>query len=358
MKLGLWGARMDNSGLGMQTWEFYRHMRPDKTLVVDISALEKLPERVMQQYPERYTKDQIGEVNIIHGFPNEYDIRDFLRGLDVVFIAESSYRMDFYQIAREMGVKTAVQYNYEFFDWFGDSIWATPDMFIAPSTWHYEDVGAFCKQRDIKHVYLHCPVAREQIPRRFIDSGLSFVHIAGRPAAHDRNGTYCFLNAISASDGDLRGIVYTQDKALEQEIKSEFPSVEVRKTPHNYTDLYKKGSVLVIPRKYGGNCLPLNEALSAGMPVIMSDLSPQNDFLPKRWLVEAKKTDIEFAPRFKVDVYECDPIALAFRMRWFASLSHDDMKEQSNIASDLADTISWKTMEPKYREVLEALCAL
>ena len=44
------------------------------------------------------------------------------------------------------------------------------------------------------------------------------------------------------------------------------------------------------------------------------------------------------------------------RMRWFKSLDHFGMLEQSNIASDLADQISWKTMKPNYEEVFEALC--
>lgn len=354
-RLGLWGARMDNSGLGMQTWEFYRNMKPAKTVVVDISMLEKTPDRVMKQHPERYP-----DAMIIQGIPNEYDIRRFLEDLDVVFIAESAYNFDFYRIAREIGVKTAVQYNYEFFDWTQDSIWSNnpPDMFIAPSTWHYEDVTARAEALSAKHVYLHCPVDRSKIVRRNIDSAVSFVHVAGRPAAHDRNGTYTFLNAIQVSEGQLRGVVYTQDKNLEHEIKSEFPSIDVRVNVNDYTDIYKKGSVLVLPRKYGGNCLPMNEALAAGMPVIMSKLSPQIDFLPDRWLVNAHETDIEFAPRFKIPVYECDPVGLMLRMRWFVSLSNQDMREQSQIASDLADTISWETMKPKYEEVFEALCHL
>ena len=140
MRLGLWGARMDNSGLGQQTFEFYRHMNPNKVVVIDISMLEKTPERRLKQYPERYIGTNLGkpnaeqsQINIIHGIPQEFEIRQFLNGLDVVFIAESAYNMSFYQIARQMGVKTAVQYNYEFFDWFGDSIWEVPDLFIAPT---------------------------------------------------------------------------------------------------------------------------------------------------------------------------------------------------------------------------------
>ena len=354
MRLGLWGARMDNSGLGMQTWEFYNHMKPAKTVVVDISQFEKTEDRRLKQYPERYPEN----ARFITGFPNQFDIADFLKDLDVVFIAESSYNMDFYRMAREAGVKTAVQYNYEFFDWFGDSIWQVPDLFIAPSTWHYDEVQSFCDNKKIKHVYLHCPVATEKISNRYIGSALTFVHVAGRPAANDRNGTYTFLNALQLAPDDLRGRVYTQDKELANEIKREFPSVDLKVNTRDYQDIYKKGSVLVLPRKYGGNCLPLNEALAAGMPVIMSKVSPQTDFLPDEWLVEAHKTDIDFAPRFKLDVYECDPAALMLKMRWFKSLDDMRMLAQSKVASDLGHSISWDVMKPKYEEVFEALCQL
>jgi len=355
MKLGLWGARMDNSGLGMQTWEFYNAMQPDKTVVVDISPLEASPERVMKQYPERYP-----DAVFIYGIPNETEIREFLKDLDIVFIAESAYNMDFYRIAKEYPVKVAVQYNYEFFDWFEGSIWANnlPDLFIAPSTWNYDKVGELCEKKGVKHVYLHCPVNRDKIPRRYIDSATTFVHIAGRPADHDRNGTETFLKAIELSNGDLKGRVFTQDKELKRKINAEYPDIDVRHDLKNYQEIYKKGSVLVLPRKYGGNCLPMNEALAAGMPVIMSKVSPQTDFLPDRWLVVAKESDIHFAPRFPLELYECEPADVMLRMRWFKSLSNQDMKEQSDLADQLAESISWKTMKPKYEEVFEALCHL
>lgn len=361
MRLGLWGARMDNSGLGMQTLEFYHAMKPAKTVVVDISQLEAKPERRMNQYPSRYTDQKHGELKIIYGIPNEFDIREFLQDLDVVFIAESAYNMGFYPIAKEMGVKVAVQYNYEFFDWYDGSIWANnpPDMFIAPSTWHYQEVEEFCKSKGLQHVYLHCPVNRDKITRRNIESALTFVHIAGRPAANDRNGTMTFLEATKLDENEeLRFLVYTQDKELEHTIKRDYPRVEVRYNVSNYTDIYKKGSVLVLPRKYGGNCLPMNEALAAGMPVIMSKVSPQTEFLPERWLVTAKETEIDFAPRFKIPVYECDPVDVFFRMRWFKSLSNEDMREQSNLADALAQSISWAEMKPQYEQALAALCIL
>lgn len=367
MNLGLWGARMDNSGLGMQTWEFFNAMRPDKTMVVDISPLEHNPNRIMEQYPERYQSDHFGQtVTYIEGLPNEFDIRNFLADLDVVFIAESAYNMNFYAIAREMEVKTAVQYNYEFFDWNEASMYAAnpPDMFIAPTTWNYEKVSKRCleyktkRDMDVKHVYLHCPVNRDKIPFRRIESATVFVHIAGRPAAEDRNGTKQFLEAIELANGDLTGLVYTQDKKLANDIKANYKNVKVKVNTNDYSDLYKKGSVLVLPRKYGGNCLPMNEALSAGMPVIMSNLSPQADFLPKDWLVNAHETDIKFAPRFPLPVFEVEPVELMIKMRLFKSYSASDMHDQNEKANQLAESISWYEMAPKYTEVLEALCQL
>ena len=54
MRLGLI-ARCDQSGLGVQTHEFYRHMQPDKTLVIDVGHLyNKTTHCNKRSYPDRY----------------------------------------------------------------------------------------------------------------------------------------------------------------------------------------------------------------------------------------------------------------------------------------------------------------
>ena len=353
MRLGLWGARMDNTGLGYQTLGFYKHLKPTKTAVIDISSWERTPSRVMKQYPKRYDDS----VMFITGLPTDAQMSEFLNDLDVVLIVESAYNLNFYKIAREKGVKTAVQYNYEFFDWILTPAYPRPDMFIAPSRWNYDIINDFCSANQIQHIYIHYPVDRSEIKFRHIDYAKKFVHIAGRPAAHDRNGTYTFLQAISQDENNIiKGIVYTQDKDLIKEIKAEYPSVEVRQTA-NHAEMYKKGDVLVLPRKYGGNCLPMNEALSAGMPVIMTNLSPQDSLLPQEWLVSATENkDIDFVPRTKILVYECSPHELYLKMAWLHSLSTQDMAEQNKRANIIADSISWDTLRPMYETALESLC--
>jgi glycosyltransferase involved in cell wall biosynthesis len=358
MKLGL-VARADNTGLGIQTWEFYRHMKPSRTLVVDISSLNH-----NKQFPDRYTE---GEVMFCSGFPNAGTIEEFLQGLDIIFVAESAYNYHLIQRARELGVKTAIQYNYEFFDWFVYGHYPLPDLFIAPSTWHYEKIDNFCRERNIKHVYLHCPVDRQRLPYRKITKARTFVHPLGKPAAHDRNGTMLFLMSLLEVKSNITVRIRTQSESwLYDLLRSENKEALIDQMPSNvafefdtvdhedYWKPYGSGDVMVMPRRYGGNCLPLNESLSVGMPCIMTDLSPNNQFLPRRWLVPSYK-GWEFTPRTSIDVHTINVSDLAHKIDELAGMSELDFWYENKVADMLADSISWKLMQPKYQEVLENL---
>lgn len=361
MKLGLI-ARADNSGLGIQTLEFYRHMCPDKTLVVDISDLNG-----NTVYPERYPE----RAKFCKGFPADIDIREFLEGLDCVFIAEAAYNVNFYDIARSMGVKTAVQYNYEFMDWLVNPNYPKPDMFIAPSMWNYLKVASWCEQNQVKLEYLHCPVDREKILFRQIQQAKVFLHPAGRSAAHDRNGTELVIQAAAYIESDAKIIIHFQGeqglphqathtiqwyKDLAKELNIPKERLEFIETEYeNYEEAYKTGDVLLLPRRYGGNCLPLNEALSAGMPVIMTDIKPNNSLLPRDWLVPAFLED-KFTPRTEVGIYGVDPTMLARKIDYFARMSPTKVISESNQAGFIASTISWTALKPIYIAVLEKLC--
>lgn len=348
MRIGLI-ARADNTGLGNQTYEFYRHMKPHKTMVVDISHLNG-----NINHFDRYPDGQV-----IQGFPKSHNIDEFLQDLDVVFVAESPYNYYLYQRARELGVKTAVQYNYEFFDWYSHPNLPTPDMLIAPSRWHYDKVEEFCKERDIKHVYLHCPVNREALPFVEKRQARKLLHVAGKPAAWDRNGTESVLDAMEFINEDVEVYITVQSpKYMEDWIKRGKGSPKLHfldtSTLADYTQLYKDMDVMLLPRRYGGNCLPLNEALSTGMPVIMPDVSPNNMLLPPMWLIPAQKVG-EFKPRMIVDIMGVNPLDLAHKIDEMAR-DTENAVHNSRVADAIAKQIDWKFMEPMYREALESLC--
>lgn len=363
MRVGLI-ARADNSGLGMQTWEFFNHMLPSKTLVVDMSS-----HNGNRIYGERY-QGKPG-VSWCMGIPNKGTIDEFLVDLDVVFIAEAPYNFYLYQRAREMGIKTAVQYNYEFFDWFKYPEYPKPDLLIAPSRWNYDVVERWCAEQGIKHVYLHCPVDRIKLPFRKNTQHRTFLHMVGRAAAHDRNGTETVIAASKyVKNKDAIILIHFQgEQGLGHQVTHTFDDYFNYLNEHgsdrnimmqqqeydNYQDVYKDADVLLLPRRYGGNCLPANEALSLGMPVIMTNISPNNAWLPKDWLVPAQKMG-EFTPRMTVDIYGADPIALAMKIDEFANMSAEQVYAHNLIADGLARKIDWDELKGQYMEVLEALC--
>lgn len=360
MKLGLI-ARADNSGLGMQTWEFYNHMRPAKTLVVDMSA-----HNGNRQYPERYPTDAVFK----QGIPTVGDIDEFLEGLDCVFVAEAPYNYYLYHRAKELGIKTAVQYNYEFLDWFKYTHFPTPDMLIAPSKWNYDIVDAWAKERGIQHVYLHCPVNRNKLPFRERDCYKTFLHVVGRAAAHDRNGTTTVIKAAKYLRSNAiiklhfqgeQGIGHQVTHTLgdyQQILAREGNNGNIVLEQHeydNYQDIYKDADALLLPRRYGGNCLPMNEAVSCGMPVLMPDIVPNNTFLDRTWLMPAKVIG-QFEPRTIIDIYDVDPVDLARKIDEFANMPPEQAKAHSQIANVLAEKIDWDEMKRAYLDALEGLC--
>lgn len=328
-------VRADDTGLGYQTRAYYKHLNPHKTVIIDISNLNGN----IQHY------DWYKDVSLIRGIPTDEQVRSILMDTDVLLTAETPYNLNLYKIAREMGVKTACVENPEFYDHIKYPQYEMPDLIILPSVWMQREITAHATSRMTKVVQLHHPVDREDITFK-LRTTHKFLHIAGKPAANDRNGTFDFLYAVPD------GVVAIQDDNIANRIKRRYRHARVLQNINDRNWMYQTGDVLVLPRKYGGNCLPLNEALASGMPVIMPDISPNNHILPKEWLVPARVTDY-FTPRTKVDIYSVDPDALRLKIEWFRG---QDMEKLSRQASDIADTISWETLKPKWIEALEALC--
>lgn len=318
------------SGLGYQTKDYYEHLNPDRTLVVDISAHNGM-EQNYHWYPDAL---------VSVGFPRPDVIRNFLYGLRTVLTAETPYNYDLYAIAREMGVKTVCVVNYEFFDWFKYPDYPTPDVIVSPSSWHSSEIEEFCKSRGIKYYQIHHPVDRQRFPFR-LRTTKKFLHIAGNPATFDRNGTWDAMNAIP--DGN----VVTQNEELARHLRMKYRHSSVWTKVEDPNFMYNLGDVLVFPRRYGGNCLPLNEALSSGMPVIMPDIEP-NRILPEEWLVPAEVTG-SFEPRTKIDLYSVDPEALREKVEWFKNCQ---IETESIKADEIAQTISWEALKPKWEAIL------
>ncbi|WP_029925466.1 glycosyltransferase [Nocardia otitidiscaviarum] len=337
MRLGLI-ARAENTGLSTQTWEFAQHMHPAKTLLVDMSRDRGRPFR-----PDLYP-----DAAVSHGAPTRRALDSFLDSVDVVFTAETAYSNDLYLLARQRGVKVVLQPNYEFLD-----RTATPDLWAAPSLWHFDELP------DPK-THLPVPIATERFPPRPTpERATRFLHIVGRPAIHGRNGTEDLLKALQHVHAPVSVTIRCQDPGYVTTLlrHRDIPAhvtlgIDCADLP-NYWDAYDS-DVLVMPRRFGGLCLPAQEALAAGMPVIMPAVSP-NDWLPSEWLVPATHAG-RFTARVPVDLYTVDHEALASKIDQLAT-DTDFYGKAAALAGDIADQMSWERLKPMYDQTFAELIA-
>lgn len=328
-------VRSDNGGLGNETWDAWRHLKPYKTLVVDLSGING-----HKQYPERYTGAHVRKHD---GFLDADAMEWLTDDVDTLLTYEIPYGYKLFNIAREKGVKTILFVHYEFCDYLNQDL-PRPDIVVSPSDWHYEDLVKAMGSTPV--IRLNHPVDRERIPFRNINKISTFVHIAGVKLYEDRNGTELFLQSIPLIKSDVKFIIYSQhDIGVIDD-----PRVETRLPVENYWELYNQGDCLVLPRRYGGQALPMNEAMSAGMIPLMLDCDPTNRILTKMHLVEVTGSK-KIMTRTQIDCFTTTPEILSEKIDSFASLSPLAVQALNKYSDRYAESISWENLIQLYNEL-------
>jgi len=342
MKLGLI-VFCNNGGLGIQTRRLAYMLKPDRLLAIDSSGFSKIKEQHFEWY-EGFNGYRV------KGFPNDREISIFLRGLTHVLCVENPLNYNLTKIAKQIGIKVFVQTNYEFCDFLNRPELILPHKFLMPSYWKVKEM----KKRfgDDKVDYLPPPIDPNEFKEareiNFKRNGQPrFLHIVGTLAANDRNGTLDLLESLKYTKSDFELVIHSQ-----QELPSEYMVNDRRvkysmRSLENSSDLYKDFDALILPRRYAGLCLPCNEALMSGLPVIMTDTSPNNELLPKEWLVKCFKSG-EFMTRTIIDIYKSEVRELAKKIDWLTK-QNGDIKIQ---AFDLGyNNFSESVLLPKYKEL-------
>lgn len=308
-KLGLVVFSSD-TGLGNQSRRLTHMLQPERILLIDNSNFSKNT----TQHPEWYNGYNGWSVK---GAPSNFAIDKFLNGLTHLFLLENPLNWYMVRRARKLGIKVYFHCNYEFCDNLKERELPLPDKFVMPSPWMVEEM----KQRfgEDRVVYLPPPLyandykeAREANFKR--KTGRQFLHIAGTIAARDRNGTLDLLRALAFTDSQFTLTIKSQHPLPDEYMQ--FGDSRVRfsfGTEPEVSNLYKDYDAMILPRRYGGLCLPMAEALMAGLPVIMPDISPNNKILPAKWLVSAHQKE-ELMTRVAIPVYETSPAALALKI--------------------------------------------
>jgi len=343
MRLGII-ARSDNTGLGNQTRELVNMLNPDKILLIDSSHFNG-----NQQHPEWYEGYNYRKTSV--GMPTTKEYLRFLQDIDVVLSCETFYSPNFIDLAKKHNVKTILQYNYELFGHMNSPNLTLPDVLLSPSLWNIEIVQ---KMFGDKTKVIHLPpptttsIFDEARANNLSKTHNRILHIGGKKAAKDRNGTESILEMMTKSKADFELVIKTQTdlkiKAKDSRITIDTDNIK------NRQDLYSGYDAMILPRRYAGLCLPMNEALISGLPVFMTDISPNNIVLPSQWLIPSEKIG-SFQTKSMVDIYTPN-------LDKFASLI-DDYVENSNKINSKQQAIdlgfshfSVENLKDKYLEII------
>lgn len=340
-------VRSDNSGLGNQSRSLCRMLNPDRVLVVNSN-----PFNGNEQHPEWYADY---DCVFTQGWPTDKECHDFIYGLTHVISAETIYNEQMYWLAKRYGTKIFIQPNWEFLDHLRRSI-PVPHMWLMPSYWHLEDM----KRIFPNTVYLPPPIIMEDFANNAkqnlkTNKKKRLLHVVGKFASNDRNGTIDLLKCLEKSKGKYELVIHTQfDLPPEVQVLLNDNRITLRRDNfENPVDIYKGFDAVIMPRRYAGLCLPMNESLASALPVIMPDISPNNQILPEEWLVPAYKKEV-FMARTAIDVYESDLEALARKIDGLSTMSDKDITAWKLDAYSIASReYSSDSLQDKYKNILE-----
>lgn len=333
-------ARAENRGLGIQTWEAYRNLRPARVLVIDPGPLGRGHRMHLDRF--RHARTVVGWDG--HRVDDEATVKAWLSGLDVVYSAETLYDWRIADWARDAGGTTVVHVNPEFFK-HDDPNLAHPDAWWSATVWRHEHLPP-----GTRVVPMPCPTDRwrDRDEPWTGDRPLRVLHVAGKAAARDRNGTLTVLEANRRTQSprlDVR--IASQDRNLRRVAGGRRRQVTLSTEVDDYWMLYPGHDLLLLPRRYGGLCLPAIEAMGAGLAVAMTDVEPQASTWPIL-PIPARATHRPMrTPAGMIAVHDTDPRLLARTLDRWAS-SPDEVADAQHAARQWAQESSWRVLRERW----------
>lgn len=338
-------ARCDARGLGHLTKSFFDHMHPDKTLVIELDFGE------WDQHPEWYDHPA-REVEVVSVGPDlrlrRSVIDGFLKGLDVVYTAETWYDDTLVRRAHALGVKVVCHGMPELCDHRKSQTPAGPVEWWWPTGWLTDNPllpdGPIVP---IPHLSKpdHCMTASPSV------GPLQVLHVAAAAMA-DRNGTNAFAAAMNLVEADINITIVDQGARNPRVIDM------IDRHAIAYSDgnddrwiNYVGQHVLVHTRRYGGLSITANEAAAAGLALVLTDRYPENNWpgltVPS---LGSKRQRMKFG---NVQVDSPDPAAIASAITLLAD-NRDTLAQLQADSLRWSEAHSWERLAPTYWTLLAA----
>lgn len=306
---------------------YAREMWPDMVLHVRIAS----PSHRWPHNPDAFTGMGLNEiaVDLRDDRLDEDAMRAFVDSVDVIFTAETMYDWRLCNIAREADVATIVHGNPEFYRHDRELREAPgPDSWWWPTNWLIGQLPS--------GPIVPIPVDDDwpHLAGDPNDEVLHVVHVAGHRAAGDRNGTEPFMAALRLIGSKVRVTVVGQDGSLPPagrlpknvELVTNLEGVDDRR------QLYAEAHLVVLPRRYGGNCLPAYEAMASGCALAMSNCAP-NHAWPVA-LIAGRMGRPQRTPFGSIPAFSCSPHSIA-------SVIDNLARDRGHLACLMGESTEW-----------------
>jgi len=327
----------------VQSREIAQHLRPDWTLMVDSE-----PESPFNKDFATFVDGPMTVMSPENGKLDLFTIERMLRThkIQALLTVESFYDERLLGLCRNMGVKTFDQMNPEFYRGHREA----PDEWWWPTPWltHRLPIG---KLMPVPVPWLnHVSHGKER---------LNVLHVAGKRGVGDRNGTRLLIESLPFLRSPITVTITCQDNAekwysliRENEVSNKGEASVFLQTASSSDRraLYVGQDLLVMPRRFGGLCLPVLEAAGSGMAIAMTACSP-NEW----WPVFPMDCDRDVAvqvPFGNIPTMTVQPETIAQTIEMYAK-NREELRFQQDQSRMWAEHNTWDQLGPKYIERME-----
>jgi glycosyltransferase involved in cell wall biosynthesis len=262
-RIGLIGYCCD-TGLGLVTRDFHRHLPFDSWLVIKHPMLGVAYDR-LDESCEVYQEERSG-IQVIN----------WLERLDAVFSVQSAYIPWLWRLCKKMGKSIGLMPNAE---WLQLDLPSTNlvDRFIAPT----QDCAALLAAAGFadRTVYIPHVIDTSRFAFKCRRKAELFLHCRGWGGYSERKGTAVFIEAARRCPEIPFALRF------QREVDTDIPpNVQVFGVANTPEELYNVGDVAIQPSKWEGVGLQIIEAMACGLPTIVCDAAPMNEHVVERSL--------------------------------------------------------------------------
>lgn len=339
-------VRTDQGGLANQTQQLWQYLRPDAVLLVDLPDGSRRGDSQLAALANRPEVVGVAHSDVIH--PDL--LLDVAGQVDALVTVECLYTgapgpgARIWQAVNDRCLTVLVANPELYADYNAARI-------VLPTSWHLD------RFPDATVVPHPAPVEDAAAYRRTRSARARvFLHVEA-PAMLDRNGTEIVAAALPLVAEPCTLIVRSHRANRRGPLAAEqIGRVRVvwdNSRPVDWTACYHPADtdVLVLPRRYGGLSMVVQEAAALGIPALMTDVAPQDLEGWPGWRVPASVWRHSLMRGGEFPVYECRPAAVAAAMTRLAR-GELDLEGESARALVWAEDRSWPSLSGRWAAAL------